>query len=81
MSVVSDHPLANGFAPAWADEWGQDEFGPWAAFTINEVQQILRWIPPGQFMMGSESADPDSDWTENECPRHWVQISRWVLDF
>ena len=42
-----------GAAPAWADGWGRDDFGPWADLRVDKVKQRLRWIPPGKFWMGS----------------------------
>ena len=77
-TIVTDHPLAGGCPPVWASEWGDDEYGPWAAFEVSVVRQILRWIPAGQFLMGSDK--PDSQ--DSERPRHWVTISRgfWLFD-
>jgi len=43
------HPLADGCPSEWASEWGQDGFGVFAACTLGEVIQRLRWIPPGAF--------------------------------
>jgi sulfatase modifying factor 1 len=45
------------FPAAWASEFGEDRYGLWMAFTYHGVRQVLRWIPPGTFMMGS----PDSE--------------------
>ena len=42
-----------GVAPAWADGWGSDEFGPWVDLSVERAKQRLRWIPPGKFWMGS----------------------------
>ena len=39
--------------PAWASAVGRDEFGLWIEFEVGEVVSRLRWIPPGQFTMGS----------------------------
>ena len=52
------HPLVSGNPPPWATAWGQDEYGIFAEFTViaddgKEVDQRMRWIPPGKFMMGS----------------------------
>jgi formylglycine-generating enzyme required for sulfatase activity len=74
------HPLVDGFAPDWASEWGQDRFGVYVAFTLGEVTQRLRWIPPGRFMMGSPEDEPGrSIW---EGPRHEVTITEgfWLFD-
>jgi hypothetical protein len=46
------HPLATGCPPDWASGWGQDRYGVFVEFTLQEVTQRLRWIPPGRFWMG-----------------------------
>jgi len=74
------HPLADGNPPDWAGEWGHDRFGVFVGFTLGEVTQTLRWIPPGQFHMGSpESEDGRFD---REGPQHWVSLERgyWLFD-
>ena len=74
------HPLASGNPPAWADEWGQDRQGVFVAFTLGEVTQRLRWIPPGRFTMGSPEDEPGR--FEREGPQHLVTISQgfWLAD-
>jgi hypothetical protein len=47
------HPLVTGCPPTLASEWGEDRDGVFIAFTLGEVTQRLRWIPPGRFLMGS----------------------------
>ncbi|MBL8482676.1 MAG: hypothetical protein JNJ60_10795, partial [Rhodocyclaceae bacterium] len=41
------------FPEAWASAWGQDRYGLWQAFEVKGVVQVMRWIPPGEFLMGS----------------------------
>ncbi len=36
----------------WTSDWGEDKYGEWVAFTYKGVRQVLRWIKPGNFMMG-----------------------------
>ena len=74
------HPLADGYPPDWASEWGQDRFGVWVGFTIQEVTQRLRWIRPGRFLMGSP--DDESGRVAWEGPQHEVRIPRgfWLAD-
>lgn len=80
MTVTSTtHPLATGTPPAWASDWGEDRFGVFVGFRLGDVEQRLRWIPPGTFWMGTpESEEGRSD---NET-RHLVTLSRgfWLAD-
>ena len=66
--------------PPWASEWGEDRFGFWCAFRVKGVRQRLRWIPPGEFLMGS-LADEIGRY-KDEGPRHPVRITRgfWLFD-
>lgn len=57
---------------SWASAAGRDRYGLWAAFEVREVQQRMRWIPPGQFLMGSSTQGPPN----NEGPQHRVTIQR-----
>jgi formylglycine-generating enzyme required for sulfatase activity len=75
----------DGTPPAWAVDWGEDEFGRWVAFEFDGVRQRMRWIEPGTFRMGSPEDEPGrygegSD--RNEGPQHEVTISRgfWLFD-
>ena len=79
-SIVTDHPLASGCPPRWASQWGEDEYGPWCRFDIGDANQTLRWIPPGQFLMGSP--DNEESRNANEGPQHRVTICRdfWLFD-
>ena len=71
--LVYDHPLDSGIAPGWAEEWGQDRHGVWAAFVVGDVAHRMRWIPPGRFWMGSEDGE-GVEWIK-EWPRHLVRIT------
>jgi len=82
MAVIDAawHPLATGCPPEWASAWGQDVYGVWVEFRVGEVEQRLRWIPPGQFLMGSPEDEPERwDW---EGPLHEVILTRgfWLFD-
>ncbi len=61
-----------------------DEIGPFAEFTIQatngEHRQTLRYIPPGQFLMGSPESELDR--SDDEGPQHQVTISQgfWLAD-
>ena len=52
------HPLVTGCPPRWASGWGQDRYGVFVEFTLQEITQRLRWIPPGRFWMGSPEKEP-----------------------
>jgi formylglycine-generating enzyme required for sulfatase activity len=77
---TTTHPLIYGQPPDWADAWGQDKYGAWVAFTINEITQRLRWIPAGEFLMGSPESE-EGRFSE-EGPQHEVTLtnSYWLFD-
>lgn len=72
------HPLKDGRAPAWAVAWGEDKYGPFAAFAAGplarQVEQRMRWIPPGTFLMGSPEAERGR--FDDEGPQHEVIVTR-----
>jgi formylglycine-generating enzyme required for sulfatase activity len=74
------HPLAAGCPPDWASGWGQDCYGVFVEYTLQEVTQRLRWIPPGQFWMGSPEDEPGR--YDDEGPRHQVTLTEgyWLFD-
>lgn len=77
---TAGHPLATGCPPAWASGWGQDQYGVFVEFTLQEVTQRLRWIPPGRFWMGSPEKEPGR--YDAEGPRHPVTLTEgfWLFD-
>lgn len=74
------HPLATGCPPRWASGWGQDRYGVFVEFTLQEVTQRLRWIPPGRFWMGSPEEEPGR--YDTEGPRYQVTLTEgyWLFD-
>lgn len=74
------HPLAAGCPPDWASGWGQDRYGVFVEFTLQEVTERLRWIPPGRFWMGSPESEPGR--YDDEGPRHQVTLTDgyWLFD-
>jgi formylglycine-generating enzyme required for sulfatase activity len=66
--------------PAWASADGRDDHGRWAEFTVAKVVQRLRWIAPGEFLMGSPADEPQR--YDDEGPQHRVRISEgfWLAD-
>ncbi len=71
--------------PNWAVGVGYDRYGVWADLSVGadatgrERLQRLRWIPGGEFWMGSPADEPGRD--DDEL-RHRVCISRgyWMFD-
>ncbi len=47
----------DSFASNWAVAWGEDRCGLWQAFEIGGHRQVMRWIEPGRFLMGSPSSE------------------------
>ncbi|MEM7473984.1 MAG: formylglycine-generating enzyme family protein [Planctomycetota bacterium] len=71
----------DGKAPKWASNWGHDEDGlAFSEFEISGVVQRMRWIPPGEFMMGSHADEEGRQ--DNEGLRHQQVIKRgfWMMD-
>ena len=69
------------FPPLWANAWGDDRYGLWAEFELSGVTQRLRWIEPGEFLMGSPDDEPERR-EKMEGPQHWVRLSAgfWLAD-
>ena len=51
--------IPTNFPYGWESDYGEDDTGIWASFTIQEVRQVFRWIGPGEFMMGSPEDEPE----------------------
>jgi len=74
----------DGIAPKWAKDWGRDRFGPWAEFEVHgqdgqEVRQRMRWMPPGNSLMGSPETEEARSGDEVE---HEVALTCgfWMFD-
>ena len=78
--LLTDHPLAAGWPPQWASSWGEDARGPWLAFAVKDVEQRLRWVPPGRFLMGSP--DDEAGRSDAEGPRHVETVAQgfWLFE-
>ncbi|WP_372369705.1 formylglycine-generating enzyme family protein [Candidatus Uabimicrobium sp. HlEnr_7] len=63
----------------WFSDWGRDEYGLWMAFTYKNVRQVMRWITPGMFMMGSPEMEEGRYVNEVQ---HQVTISKgfWLAE-
>ena len=47
------------FPPDCASAWGEDQYGVWFELSVNQVVQRFRWIPKGEFAMGSPEDEVD----------------------
>lgn len=75
ISVASDScelELATVAPPHWVTRFGWDKYGLFADFSVEGVTFKLRWIPPGEFMMGSPEDEPGR--FDREGPQHRVTI-------
>lgn len=77
MTASWRHPLEKGSAPPWAIAWGDDRYGIFAAFAVGptdkQVEQRMRWIPPGIFTMGSPETEQGR--YGDEGPQHEVILT------
>ncbi|MEQ8568979.1 MAG: formylglycine-generating enzyme family protein [Deltaproteobacteria bacterium] len=66
-------------APAWASRGGNDQFGRWASFEVAGVEQVMRWIPGGTFLMGSPEDEEERHEGETQ---HEVTLSEgyWLAE-
>jgi len=73
------HPLVTGCPPEWASGWGQDRHGVFVEFRVGGVTQRMRWIPPGEFMMGSPPEEKERYSNEDQ---HRVTLTHgyWLGD-
>ncbi|WP_211236364.1 formylglycine-generating enzyme family protein [Desulfovibrio inopinatus] len=64
---------------SWTQEHGIDQYGLWAAFEVSEVRQVMRWIQPGRFLMGSPEDEPERGDDERQ---HEVVLTEgfWLAD-
>jgi formylglycine-generating enzyme len=73
------HPLPPAMPQRWASAYGEDEHGLWQAFEAAGVRQVMRWIPPGEFSMGSPNDEPER--YKDETLHHVVLTQGyWLAD-
>ena len=72
-------PLPPDYPAAWASAYGEDRCGLWQAFEVVGVQQVMRWIPPGRFLMGSPDSEPHRN---DDDAQHPVRLTQgfWLAD-
>ncbi|MEO1618819.1 MAG: formylglycine-generating enzyme family protein [Planctomycetota bacterium] len=77
----------SGRFPTWISGWGHDELSVFVEFSLSTgdrywefIDQRLRWIPAGDFVMGSPESEAGR--FDREGPAHEVTLSRgfWMMD-
>jgi formylglycine-generating enzyme required for sulfatase activity len=66
--------------PEWASGIGRDRFGLFAEVKVNGVGFVLRWIPPGNFMMGSPEDEPERMSREGPLHRVVFETGFWLAE-
>ena len=77
---AADERSGRAASPAWAADWGRDQFGAWATFRVGGVTPEAALDSPGRFLMGSPR-DEEGRY-DDEGPQHEVTIERgfWLFD-
>ena len=72
--------LPDIFPESWAHSYGQDRYGIWQGIFVNNIEVRFRWIPPGEFMMGSPDNEPEG--YDDEGPLHRVAFEKgfWLAE-
>ena len=73
--------LPSQFPPDYASAWGEDLYGLWFELLIKTVVQRFRWIPAGEFTMGSPADEKERELWGKETQHH-VTLSQgyWLAD-
>ncbi len=66
--------------PEWAEGIGRDQYGLFAEIKVKGCSFLLRWIPPGEFIMGSPEDEPER--LNDEGPQHRVILKTgfWLAE-
>ncbi|MFV8756298.1 formylglycine-generating enzyme family protein [Nannocystaceae bacterium ST9] len=65
--------------PPWAHAVGDDEFGRWASLRVGEIEQRMRWMPPGQYLRGSPASEIGR-WKDEGQQRVTLTTGFWLAD-
>jgi formylglycine-generating enzyme required for sulfatase activity len=84
--VRTDRFWKSGIKPQWASDYGKDDYGLWCEFQVPRhdgkgmVTQRMRWIKPGEFMMGSP--DDELFFSFGGDTQHKVTLTQgyWMAD-
>lgn len=68
------------FPMPWANEWGEDEYGLWMAFSYQGQRHAFCRIPPGSFTMGSPKDEDGRALNENQQDITFAE-GFWMGDF
>ena len=66
--------------PEWASGIGRDRYGLFVEVEVKGVGFVLRWIPPGNFMMGSPEDEPERLSSEGPLHRVVFETGFWVAE-
>lgn len=67
--------------PSWAKgDHGKDQYGYWAAFTFKGINHKFRWIPPGEFMMGSPDTE-EGRYDDEVLHPVYIKEGFWLGEF
>ncbi len=83
QSVYVDWRRGTLLRPGWALRTGLDQYGHWAEFEVRGVVVRMRWIWPGEFVMGSPAEGPERELgREDDEVQHQVLLTRglWLAD-
>lgn len=66
--------------PEWASGIGRDRYGLFVEVEVKGIGFVLRWIPPGNFMMGSPEDEPERLSLEGPLHRVVFETGFWVAE-
>ena len=75
-----NYVICSESCPEWASGMGYDAFGLFLAVDVAETDFVMRWIPPGSFLMGSDENEKER--LRSEGPQHLVTLETgfWMAD-